>query len=143
METAIVTGVAQTTNSVIKILSEVPAERFNQIPFPGSWTAGQYGEHILKNSGWILKMITGDTRHSQRDPSPKVNHIERVFPDLNNKMKSPDFIEPSAGPQNKISFIDSLDHTLAWVDREAQANDMSSICKDGELPGFGELTRQE
>lgn len=127
----------------LEIFISVDKEQTNQIPFKGSWTIGQVGEHILKASSWILKSLEGKVIATHRDAGEKAEQIEKVFLDFNNKMKSPDFIGPSDDFKNREILIESLEHKMSRIENIATINDLTSICTSAELPGFGALTRLE
>jgi hypothetical protein len=118
-------------------------EHINMIPFAGSWTIGQVGEHILKFSSWILKSLEGPVKPTHRDSGEKIVPIEKVFLDFNSKLKSPDFIAPSEGLKNGVLLFNSLDDRMERIINIAATEDLNLTCTSEELPGFGEMTRLE
>src|SRR5690349_9079259 len=104
----ILTYLDRTTNDLIEILSSFNKEQFNILPVEGSWTAGQVAEHVLKSESGLSRVLTGKTGPTNRSPDAKNDILQSTFLDFSTKLKSPDFIIPSAGPHNKELLIQNI-----------------------------------
>lgn len=134
--------VEQTGASVIDELNLFSEEQLNIVPFEGSWTGGQVGEHLLKSAG-VVETIFGRTAPTtSRAPDGKVPML-RIFLDFSIKMKSPDFILPSDGFHARQPLIDQLQKDWERLGEAVDTLDLSETCLDFEMPGVGQLTRLE
>lgn len=128
---------------LIAMLSSLSEEELNTVPFPGSWTAGQVGDH-LNQSYNVMGCLTGQTASTQRDPALYIAPVSKEFLNFNTKMQSPDFILPQEGHIKKDILMNSLRQKVSAItDYARSAADMTLTCLDFEFPGTGPLTRQE
>ncbi|WP_345950375.1 DinB family protein [Mucilaginibacter sp. PAMB04274] len=58
----------ETTQQLLRLLSKFTPAQFNQVPFEGSWTAGQLAEHVLKSQSSIGELFGGSARPANRKP---------------------------------------------------------------------------
>jgi hypothetical protein len=134
--------VEQTGAAVIDELNLFSEEQLNIVPFEGSWTGGQVGEHLLK-SGGVVDAVFGHTAPTiSRPPDEKIPML-RMFLDFSIKMKSPDFILPSDGFHPRQPLIDQLQKDWERLGEAVDTLDLSETCLDFEMPGVGHLTRLE
>lgn len=134
--------ITDTRSALAEALDAFDAEGFNEVPFAGSWTAGQVADHLLK-AGGVTQVLYGRTAPAGRDPEQKMEMLRHVFLDFNTKMKSPDFIQPSDGPHDLDGYRRSLAGIWQSLEASAVELDLSVHCLDMELPVFGLLTRLE
>lgn len=127
----------------LNLLSSFTEEQFNTVPFEGSWTAAQVGDHIAKSQSMITGLICGSTRPSQRDPYQKVETVKQIFLDFTTKMTSPEIILPSVNIQAKAMVINNLTSIAGKVTELVNTVDLSETCTDLALPTLGEMTREE
>lgn len=116
---------------------------FNEIPFEGSWTAGQVAQHIKLSVGNMLGLLNGNTEESQRPADQKVQQVADVFLNFGIKMKSPEFIIPQMKQYDQQRFMAFYEDYSAQLQLAAAKLDLTEICIDFELPGFGPMTRLE
>jgi len=133
----------ETTIDLGKVLSSFTQEEFNKIPFEGSWTAGQVAEHLFKSESNIPKVLTGNSKETAGDPFEKTGLIRSVFLDYTKKMKSPEFILPSAEPKNKDYFVEGFERTRKELRSCIQTIDLSRTFTDFSFPQMGQLTGWE
>ena len=126
---------------LMQAISTISQEKFNTVPFEGSWTPGQVTDHVLKalNPG----VLYGDTQPTQRQPDEKVAQTRSVFLNFDIKMKSPDFILPSNEPLNKHVLLSNAEAKLNELIEAVKTLDLSATCLAFELPGAGTFTRLE
>ncbi|GAA3929705.1 DinB family protein [Chitinophaga oryziterrae] len=132
-----------TAAELIKTLSSFSETEINVVPFEGSWTAGQVGEHIYKSVSGVSQVLQGAVTSTERNPGEKIKIIGDLFLNFNEKFKSPEFIIPSDQPHDKNLLLKSLTLTLNEVGDNIKKQDQSLTCLEFALPGFGELTRME
>lgn len=132
------------TDKLKQLLSGLSEEELNKIPFPGSWTAGQLGDHLLK-SYKVGEILTGKTIDTERKPDEKLQGIRSLFLDFSIKMESPDFIIPSNDQISKVALLGSLRHSISNIIEIVNRPDfdITRTCLDFELPESGTLTRWE
>ncbi|MBC7567889.1 MAG: DinB family protein, partial [Pedobacter sp.] len=98
----------QAFDEIIDLLTALPATKLNEIPFEGSWTAGQLGQHIILSAGGFVEVINGPTSETKRDPEEKVQAIRGMFLDFSFKMKSPESIVPEEKQYQLIALLEKL-----------------------------------
>jgi hypothetical protein len=134
--------VEETGAAVIDELNLFSEEQLNIVPFEGSWTGGQVGEHLLKSAG-VVETIYGRTAPTtDRAPDEKIPML-RMFLDFSIKMKSPDFILPSDGFHARQPLIDQLQKDWERLGEAVGTLDLSETCLDFEMPNVGHMTRLE
>jgi hypothetical protein len=127
---------------LINLLSAVDETQLNTVPFPGSWTAGQVGDHLYKSYD-VIGTLKGNTSSTTRSTDMHVQAIRELFLNFEIKMKSPDFIIPSEGYINKEELINGLKERTRAILEFTDSNDLSLSCFDFDFPGYGFLTRLE
>ncbi|NEU07369.1 DinB family protein [Flavihumibacter sp. R14] len=142
MMTDILTQVKETTDELIQILSSLTETELNMIPFEGSWTAAQVGEHLRKSYG-VVDILEKPVKNTDRDPGEKINEIKQVMLNFDIKMQAPGFIVPAKTPIAKEGLLSSLQSTVDRIISTSQRLDLSQICLGFILPGSGEYTRLE
>lgn len=114
----------------------------NKVPFEGSWTAGQVGDHLLKSYA-IIETLNAEVKETRRAPDLKVKEIKTFLLDFELKMKSPEFIIPESTPINKDALLNSLEHRISQLIKSVNTLDLSKTCVSFILPELGEMTRTE
>lgn len=143
MLTKLSSDFAATTTELLATIASFKEEDINTIPFEGSWTAGQVGEHIYKSISAISHSLQGAVKKTDRDPGEKIKAIGDLFLNFDFKMKSPDFIQPSELPHDKTLLLRCLTLITSEVQEHIATQDLSATCLQSALPGFGDLTRLE
>lgn len=127
---------------LLTLITSVDEPKFNQIPFSGSWTIGQVGDHLFKSYD-AVNVLKGTTEKTSRPVDEKVAMIKTIFLDFGTKLQSPDFIIPENGPIEKERLIRGLEKRTKAIVDVAQNEDLSLLCLDFEMPQSGHLTRLE
>ena len=143
MKEKLMTEFEETTKDLFKTLSFFTQEEFNQIPFEGSWTAGQVAEHLFKSESNIPRVLNGNSKETERDAFEKTGVIRSVFLDYTIKLKSPEFILPSDGIKNKDHFIKAFEETRKELRNLIETKDLYKTFTDFPFPQMGELTGWE
>lgn len=118
-------------------------DRFNDVPFCGSWTAGQTLQHIVLVAGGFAGLLFGKTKISNRPHDQLVGQINQVLLDLKPKMVAPEFVVPEAKIYDKQDFSEQLNIIEAKVAKAIAELDLSMICLDLEIPKMGNISRLE
>lgn len=125
---------------IISIASVFEENNINEVPFPGSWTAGQVLGHIIKATGGIPDK---QTIAAPRPYDEKKAQVNQIFTDYTKKLKSPDFVLPEDGPYSKEKLLKQLDQIKEKHLHTIDHSDLTALCVGAELPFIGELTRYE
>lgn len=142
MSKEILTELKNTTDDLLRILDILSPNELNRIPFEGSWTAGQVGDHLLKSYG-VVETLNGEVKSTNRAPDQKVAGIKAAFLNFNNKMQSPDFIIPTNDVINKEALLNALKHQISLLVSCAKTQDLSLTCLSFSIPELGNMTRLE
>lgn len=142
MET-ILTDIDQTFVNLHQLILSFDETQLNDIPFAGSWTAGQVAQHlILANSGFI-EIMQGPVKDTERRPDQQIEQIKKDFLNFGLKMESPEFILPLPMSYNKHRQLGTLENIRSELLNLIRTNDLSKTCLTFELPVYGFLTRLE
>lgn len=135
--------IVETFKKLNETLSKFSEAELNLVPFQGSWTAGQLVQHIILACSGYPKLFAGKSEKTSRKPDEKVKNIEALFLNFSIKMESPDFIKPEKKDYSK----NDLNIKLLKIESElldcAEKYDLTFICSDFQVPGFGEFTMYE
>lgn len=129
-------------DELLSLLEALDDVRMNQVPFPGSWTAGQLGEHLLK-SFRAIDLSQVQAAPVQRPSDMKIPQIDAVFLDFTTKYQSAESIVPSAERISGRILVNELRKTTDGIAVYAREHDLSFTCPDFEFIGFGDLTARE
>ena len=143
MKKTISNELTQTINKLLQSISLFPSEKFNTIPFEGSWTAAQVCDHILKSVSGVLENLYNKTRPTARQPDEKREAIKKMFLDFTTKMKSPSFVLPGNEALEKEKMMQAFEELKTKFDEAINNLNLSESSTGFELPGFGEFTRLE
>lgn len=141
MATELNTEIKETQTALLRTLNAFSEEQLNKVPFEGSWTAGQVGEHLIKAVS--AGLLYGNTTETERPPDVMVKPLRDQFLDFSTKMQAPDFIIPSDGPHEKQRLTGKLEKIWEKIAEAGSTLDLTKTCLDFELPGAGHLTRLE
>lgn len=139
----ILSQMTATANKLLQTISSFPSEKFNTIPFEGSWTAAQVSDHILKFVSGVQEMLYTSIKPTMRQPDEKAEAIKAMFLNFDTKMKSPEFVLPENSVIEKEKILTALENITTKITEAIETLDLSATCTVFELPGFGEFTRAE
>lgn len=140
MSDTILIDYKNTSEHFLRVLSSFTAEQFNMVPFEGSWTAAQVGDHIAKSQSMVAQLFYVNTRTSERNPLKNVETIKKVFLNFDTKLTSPESILPSVERMDKVVVINNLINITGKVTEAIHTVDLSKICTEFVPPNLGELT---
>lgn len=132
-----------TGDELLQTLDAVNEEDINKVPFAGSWTAGQLGEHIILSVSGITDMVNGPTGTTKRSPDQYVQALKDMFLDFNLKFKAAEIITPADKTYEKAYLKGKLAGLFENFKLLAETRDLTDSCLAAEFPGMGHLTRLE
>lgn len=140
MKTQLQREITTTFENLYAALGSFTHEQINTIPFEGSWTPGQVGEHLEKALSGYPKLASGETKESDRAADAKIQDIKNIFLDFSISMKSPDFLVLTKTSHDKNELIASFRQKEKEMQEVAEDYDLSKIVVGAEVPGMGEFT---
>ena len=132
--------IRQTAADLLQALEAFNEHSFNQVPFEGSWTAGQVAEHLLLSCS--AEALYANTTETLRAPGEKLEQIRAVFLDFTAKYQSPDPIVPQQTVHHKDATVRELAENWHGIANAAATLDLNASVQI-EIPFFGILTRLE
>ena len=124
-------------------LSLIDERQLNNIPYDGSWTAGQLAQHMrMANSGFV-EVINGPVKETERAADAQVESIRQTFLNFGLKMDAPDFVVPEMREYDKDSLLKGMEKVKKDVLEAIEVLDLDKTCTAFELPVYGYLTRLE
>lgn len=136
--------ITETFEKLVKVLDTFTPEHLGQVPFEGSWTAGQVAEHIVKFLGNIEYFLNKNAEPTLDRPyDAQCALLRKIFLDFTTKMKSPDFIIPEATVHEKGDLLQKIPLLKQQLLDAVDHLDLTLTCKSFELPNMGFLTRIE
>jgi hypothetical protein len=137
----ILQDLTQTKAQLLLAISAIEEEKFNTVPFEGSWTAGQISDHLLKADD--VSVLYAETLPSERPIDEKVHAISGIFLNFDLKLAPPARIIPPDTHQDKEIMLKVLGNVFDKLIEAANTLDLSAICTAWVIPAFGPLTRLE
>ena len=139
----IANNIENTSKELLQVIFSIPREKFDTIPFEGSWTAGQVAEHVLKSCSGLVEVLEGNVKPTNRNAEEHVPMLREIFLNFDHKMKSPEFILPTHDAHDRQVIAAELANALAGIAAVAKVEDLNMTCIDFEMPNLGQLTRIE
>lgn len=143
MKAALQHNIADTFGKLVGILSKFDQDQIDVVPFEGSWTAGQVGEHITKGMSGMPRLVAGNTEKTEREFDAKAQYLRDTFLDFSVKFQSPDFILPIHHTHSKKQLIDGLRKIENELRDITENQDLTLTLLDFEMPQSGTLTIYE
>lgn len=139
----IIREAAETLSALEYEFSRFDSPQINEVPFEGSWTAGQLAEHLVLSNSGFLEVINGPVAETDKPADLMVEEIRKDFLNFNVKYDSPKEIYPEDRTYNQPELLKSLKQIREEVSDAATGLDLTKTCTAYELPGYGFLTRLE
>jgi len=133
----------QTLTDLIALVGTIPVEKFNTVPFEGSWTAGQLTQHMVMSNSGFADLLKGQVKDTERAPDAAVEGIKSAFLNFDITMQTPDFIRPEKKNYDKDGLLEALSGIKADIITSAATLDLTKTCLSFELPVLGYVTRLE
>ncbi|SDD51040.1 DinB family protein [Pedobacter soli] len=132
-----------TLSALENLFSNFSAKQVNEVPFAGSWTAGQLANHLIMANGGFVEVINGPTTETSKPADIMVESIKNDFLNFNIKFDSPEFIYPENRDYNQEELLIKLKQIRNNVAEVITKLDLTKTCTAFELPVYGFLTRLE
>jgi hypothetical protein len=140
----VITDFQKITDELIAILNLLSNIELNKVPFPGSWTAGQVGDHLIKSYG-VWDIFNGHTADPGREYDQNCKLLTDLF--LNFEIiftvEPDEFNYPSDDFINKVTLLKELKLVTNDIIEFSNTKNLYKVCLDREFPTFGYLTRYE
>jgi hypothetical protein len=127
MNDSIINQLEAALGETVQLLSSLNQEEINKIPFEGSWTAAQVGQHLLLSENGMDGLLLTPTEKVDRKPDEKAGQLKDMFLDFSTKMKSPKFIVPEDKAYNKQELIQSLQDVKDKMLKAAAQADLAEL----------------
>ena len=132
----------EVANQLLQLLSPLDEAQLNRVPFTGSWTAAQVGDHLYK-SYEIMHILHGQVEECNRPPDQKLAPIKQAFENFNIKMAAPKEVHPSTQYLVRADLLDGLKQRLDQQREALLSTDLSKLCLAFAIPENGPFTRLE
>lgn len=143
MKTELKHEITKTFGQFFNTLSLFTPAEINQVPFEGSWTAGQVTRHIIKSTSGLRQVCEANTEKLAGKGDEKIPLLEGIFLNFDTKYNSPDFIYPEDREYDKTELLSALQRIEREMLGIVDHFDLSLTCKDFAIPGIGNLTIYE
>jgi len=124
-------------------LSAISDSRINEVPFEGSWTAGQVAQHMIMCNSGFANMMHGPVTDTERPVDKLIPRLKADFLNMDVKFKSAPFLTPEDKKYEKDELIATLNNIRSNILESIEATDLSKTITAFELPVYGKLTRLE
>ena len=104
----ILTAINESISGLQDLMASLDKNEINKVPYKDSWTPGQLFRHVKKSINGMANAMQMESKTTERDPGEKIQQLKKAFLDFSNKMQSPYFIIPEAGPYEKNNVSDEL-----------------------------------
>ena len=143
MKNVIGAEIEKTTGELIQLISSTRNEELNEIPFEGSWSVAQVGDHLLKSYGLVEALSEGKVKKTERLPGVEIEKVKNIFLDFDAKYKSAETLLPTNEPIEKEKLLSGLQKRMSQIKEVIQTKDLTETCVGLPFKGIGELTRME
>ncbi|WP_126245052.1 DinB family protein [Chitinophaga rhizosphaerae] len=133
----------QSTTELLDALGHFSQEQLNRVPFAGSWTPGQVGQHLLKSESGVPELLRGNTRVADRDPEALAPVLRSIFLDFTTKFEAMESITPDELPKDREQLMQALQSNRDEILQLIAASDPDLLILDFPFPQLGELTIRE
>ncbi len=140
MKTAVKKNIVETFDKLNEILSSFSDEELNQVPYQGSWTAGQTAQHIILACSGFPELFAGKTKNTIRKYDDNIFPLDALFLDFSTKMNAPDFLIPEKKEYNKSDLKNKFQKIETDLLESAEKYDLTLTCLDFNVPGFEHFT---
>ncbi|WP_341842888.1 DinB family protein [Chitinophaga caseinilytica] len=133
----------QSTTELLDALGHFSQEQLNRVPFAGSWTPGQVGQHLLISESGVPELLRGNTRPTDRDPEALAPALRSIFLDFTTKFEAMEAIRPDDLPKDREQLMQSLKSNRDVILQLVAGTSPDLLLLDFPFPQLGELTIRE
>ncbi len=136
----LIADIEQTINWLTKVID---TETYNQVPFEGSWTAGQVVEHIIVVGNGFDYLLNGPSEQTSRPIDIHVERIKTMFLNFDEKAIAAPHVTPAITDYNMQGHLAKLEDVKTSIIKAIDTLDLKATCMAFEIPTFGHFTRLE
>ena len=136
----LIADIEQTINWLTKTIDP---EIYNQVPFEGSWTAGQVVEHVIIVGNGFDHLLNGPVEPTTRQVDAHVERIKTMFLDIDQKAVASANVTPVLGDYDMQQHLTKLDAIRSSIIKAVDTLDLNMTCMAFDIRTFGNLTRLE
>ncbi|TMI88295.1 MAG: DinB family protein, partial [Bacteroidetes bacterium] len=111
--TEVIPAILVVAMQVVGLGRSFDEEKWNTVPYRGSWTPAQLVRHLLKSVSSIGPLIETPAAPAERDPHERILSLKQNFLDITKRMQSPEFIVPEKMYYDKELLIREFETALA------------------------------
>jgi uncharacterized damage-inducible protein DinB len=134
------TAIEEEVSHLTDQVSPLDENMFNTVPYTNSWTAGQLLQHVTLSTEGMAKAMSSESKSAERDPGQRIPELKKIFLDFSKKLKSPDFIVPEAGPDEKQATVEALYRSFEQLKKNTTNANLTDLVEG--LP-LGPITKLE
>jgi hypothetical protein len=108
MATDIVLQVQESNKQLFSLLDTFDEKKLNKVPYIDSWTAAQVANHLVKSDRFLLHLLTGPTRETNRSADANIQQLADTFLDFDTRLMSPIMIIPDERTFTKHEVLTDL-----------------------------------
>lgn len=131
MNDSIINQLEAVLDETVQLLSSFTQKEANTVPFEGSWTAAQVGQHLFLAEKNMDKLLMAPTEVADRQPDANVAQLKSIFLNYENKFESPEFIAPEDREYNKEELVKSLEDVKLTL---LEAVQIANLAQEAPLP---------
>ena len=142
MNGSIINQLEAALGKTVQLLSSFDQKEVNKIPFDGSWTAAQVGQHLYLSENGMDELLLAPTAKVTRQPDANVQELKNMFLDFSIKMKSPDFIIPEDkmyDQQEQIGNLNSVKNKILTAVSQTDLDQIAPLPEGHPLAGNTKL----
>jgi hypothetical protein len=143
LSTVVAAQVEAVKDKLLQTIKAVKQDEINLVPFAGSWTAGQVGEHINLSVSGMIDILSAPAQATVREPDQYVKGIKDMFLNFGLKFQAAQAIMPTAKHHDKETLISTLNNTFQKFIYIILSEDLTGTFPGTQFPGMGPLTRLE
>ncbi len=128
------------TKQLLQLLDGLSEQELNTVPFEGSWTAGQLGDHLRQAYG--ITELPVEYHATERDPLQHETALHSIFDNDAEKYRSPEAILPADHYFDKARLIGEI-RERAEALQTGMSDHGTEEVSAFDFPGLGALTGYE
>jgi hypothetical protein len=128
---------------LLQTITSIKQQDINQVPFEGSWTAGQVCEHVNLSVSGIINTLKAPAEVTERIPDQHAQELRDMFLNFDLKFTAAPTLMPEGMAHDKKKLANTLAGTFESLVGIIQTEDLTGTFAGFKFPGMGPLTRLE
>ncbi|ANH82103.1 hypothetical protein A8C56_14975 [Niabella ginsenosidivorans] len=130
-------------NAFIFLLENVPQDRYNEIPFEGSWTPGQVADHVIKFLSGIVYVQQQPQVVTERPVDQYEPVLKEIFLDFGKKFNAPPNAVPGNGPFDRQHQVAQIKKRVQEIIENITGDRLEKLYTGVPFPTLAEFTGLE